>query len=317
MKSIALKFPQLKPLLENRSAETQVVLLICILAMVRIIIALILDLSRSVYSISELITDFSIFFLFLSLLIIVQRKPSFNRVHPLFGIMIILLLGLNFLQFGGVEGTNSFNYYAGIYVVVMLYSGRRLCILVSVQLILLMLLIYLVYSRHPLYELFLINIDSESSIEFIFSLVSIAVFTFYLKRVTVSEIAILESKIDEVRLKVRESKTLNHELITQSKELKRAQKALKEEVTIRANAIENQNEAIEQYIHHNTATLHDPLQHLSSAVNGFSGETQLHTLLKLSHAELNHVVTRINHTLQSEIKLNRSILNKNSNEKSD
>jgi hypothetical protein len=133
-----------------------------------------------------------------------------------------------------------------------------------------------------------------------------------LKRVTVSEIAMLESKINEVRGKVKESKILNQELITQSKELKQAQKLLKEEVTHRAKAIENQNEAIEQYIHHNTETLRDPLLRLSTAVSEFKGETQLHMLLKLSHAELIQVVTSINQTLQSDAKLNRTTLTKNS-----
>jgi hypothetical protein len=306
-----LKFPPLKPLLENRTAEVQVVLLICTLAILRIFLALVLDLSRPVHSVSELITDSSIFILFVSLFIIAQRKLSFKRVHPVFGVLIMLLLGLNFLQFGGVEGTNCFNYYAGIYVIVMLYSGRRLYILISVQLILLTMLIYLVFIKHPIYETVLISIDSESSIEFVFSLLSIAVFTFYLKRVTVSEISMLELKIQEVRVKVKESKVLNQELIVQSKELKKAQQALKEEVTIRAKALENQNEAIEQYIHHNTDTLKNPLHQLSLAVNEFNGETQLHLFLKLSLAELNQVIASINQTLQSETKLNRSVLNKN------
>jgi hypothetical protein len=307
-----LKFPHLKPFLENRPAQVQAVLLICILAIVRIIIALILDLSRPVYSTAELITDSSIFILFLSLLIIAHRKLSFKRVHPIFGILIMLLLGFNFLQFGGIEGTNCFNFYSGIYVIVMLYSGRRLYTLISLQLILLVSLIFLVYINHPFYQSILISINRESSAEFIFSLVSIAVFTFYLKRVTVSEIAMLESKINEVRGKVKESKILNQELITQSKELKQAQKLLKEEVTHRAKAIENQNEAIEQYIHHNTETLRDPLLRLSTAVSEFKGETQLHMLLKLSHAELIQVVTSINQTLQSDAKLNRTTLTKNS-----
>ena len=309
MKINDLKFPRLKSLLENRTAEVQAVLLICILAIVRIVIALVLDLSRSQRSIPEIITDASIFVLFVTLFVLTQRKLSFQGVHPAFGVMIILLLGINFLQFGGVNGTNCFNYYAGIYVIVMLYSGRKLYILLSVQLILLALLIYLVFIQHPFYESVLIH-TTKTSVELVFSVISIAFFTFYLKIVTVSEIEKLENKIQEVRSKVRESKILNQELIAQSRELKEAQKHLKAEVSLRAKAMENQNEAIEQYIVHNTDTLQGPLVHLSTAVSQFKGETQLHTLLRVSHAELTQVITGINQTLQSDVKLNRGIIRK-------
>lgn len=302
--------PQLKPLLENRSAEVQAVLLICILAIFRMTIALVLDLSRPTPLVFELVTDSSIFIIFLSLFILAQRKLSFTGVHPIFGVLIILLLGVNFLQFGGVNGTNCFNYYAGIYVIVMLYSERNLRVLISLQLVFLLVLIYLVFVNHPLYESVLIN-KTKSSIEFVFSLTSIAIFTFYLKRVTVSEISNLELKIAEVRSKVKESKILNRELITQSKELKKAQKILTGEVSERAKAIQNQNEAIEQYIVHNTDTLKGPLNDLSVAVSEFKGETQLHTLLRVSHAELLLVITGINQTLQSDAKLNRSAIKRN------
>lgn len=307
MKINDLKFPPLKSLLENRTAEVQAVLLICILAIIRIVVALILDFSRSQRSIPEIITDVSIFIIFFCLFILAQRKLSFQGVHPVFGVLIILLLGINFLQFGGVDGTNCFNYYAGIYVIVMLYSGRNLYILVSIQLVFLALLIYLVFTKHPVYESVLINV-TKSSVEFIFSIISIALFAFYLKQVTVSEIEKLEIKIQEVRSKVRESKILNQELIAQSKELKKAQKLLMGEVSLRAKAIETKNEAIEKFIHHNTDTLQEPLIHLSTAVSEFKGDTQLHTLLRVSHAELTQVITGINETLQSDAKLNRGAI---------
>jgi hypothetical protein len=302
-----LKFPRLKSLLENRTAEVQAVLLICVLAIIRMAIALVLDFSKPQLSIPEILTDAGIFTVFLTLFAIAQRKLTFQGVHPIFGVLIVLLLGLNFLQFGGVNGTNCFNYYAGIYVIVMLYSGRKLYFLVSAQLIFLALLSYMVYTQHSLYDSVLIHL-TKSSIEFVFCLVSIAIFTFYLKLVTVSEIEKLEIKVQEVRSKVRESKILNQELISQSRELKKAQKHLMAEVSLRAKSIQDKNEAIEQFIHHNTDTLQGPLNHLSTAVSEFKGETQLHTLLRVSHAELTQVITGINQTLQSDVKLNRGVI---------
>lgn len=303
--------------MQDRPAEVQVILLICSLAIIRIVIALILDLTRPAYSTSELITDFSIFVIFFSLLIIASRNLSIKEVHPIFGVFIIFLLGINFLQFGGINGTNCFNFYTGIYVIVMLYSGRTMYFMLSLQMLFLIVLLGLIHVQHSVYNYFLISIATHSGSELVFSLVAIAVFTFYLKRVTVLEIATLESKNDEVREKVRESKALNHELIDQSKELKKAQKVLKEEVGLRVQAIENQNQAIQQYIYHNTDTLTSSLHQLSKAIEQFKGETQLHTLLRLSHAELTQVITSIHQTLQSTEKLDRSILIKNTNEKTD
>ncbi|HEU5292632.1 MAG TPA: hypothetical protein VFU05_18415, partial [Cyclobacteriaceae bacterium] len=116
MKINDLKLPHLKTFLENRTAEVQAVLLICVLAIFRMVVALALDLSKSPLSLPEIITDASIFIIFLTLFFIAQRRFSFQGVHPIFGLLIVLLLGINFLQFGGVNGTNCFNYYAGIYV---------------------------------------------------------------------------------------------------------------------------------------------------------------------------------------------------------
>lgn len=307
---MSLKSVPFKSAFENRPAEVQVVLLICALGTLRIVIALIVDFLRPQWSIAELVTDFSILLVFISLLFLVYRKVSFKEAHPIFGVFIILLLGINFLQFGGVEGTNCFNYYSGIYVVVMLYAGRTLYSLIFVQLGFLAILVYLVFIKHPFYQSLLIGIDKETSVEFIFSLTAIAVFTFYLKRITLYEIEKSESKSSELNQKVRESKKINRQLVLQSEELKKAQEALKKEVNQRVAALEIRKAAIEQYIHHNTTTLKDPMQQLSTAIDELKEDSQLCTLLRLSHIELTSVIQSINKALQSENNLDRTILEK-------
>lgn len=304
--SQVLKFPPLKSLLENRSAEVQVVLLICALGTLRMVIALVFDLLRPNAFLIEVITDLGFFAAFLFLLVLAKRKLSFQRVHPLFGVIIILLLAINFLEFGGVAGTNGFNYYAGIYVTVMLFSGRTLYTLIGFQLLLLLLLMYLVLSDHPVYQTVLIGIDYAGPIEFIFSALAIAVFTFYLKRVTISEIEKHQQQNQELGAKVAESKRLNQQLVEQAEQLKKAQQELNEEVARRVFILETRKEAIEQYIHHNTTTLKEPLMALSHAVEKLKGNSQLDVLLRLSNAELNQVVSNINAALQSDEQLNRN-----------
>lgn len=286
------------------------VLLICALGTLRIGIAIVVDLLRPVITFAELATDVGILIVFISLLFIVNRRSAFKEVHPVFGLLIISLLGVNFLQFGGVQGTNCFNYYTGIYVTVMLFSGLTLYSLLFFQLSFLAGLIYLVYIHHPFYQSLLLFTDTESSTEFIFALLSVSVFTFYLKRITLSEIKKSESKTSELSLKIKESKKLNRQLASQADELKKTQELLKKEVNQRIAALEIRQHAIEQYIHHNTTTLRDPLLLLSSAVTKLEDDSHLCTLLKISNAELNGVITSINQTLQSEASLNRETLDR-------
>ncbi len=302
-----------KSLFVNRPAETQAVLLICALGTLRLVISLFVDLFNNPgLTPTELITDLAIFMIFASLLLLVIRKSNFTQVHPLFGIVFILLIGINFLEFGGVLGTNAFNYYSGIYVIVMLYSGRTLYALITIQLIFLSALLYLVYIQHPVYEKILLLINKETLTEFIFSLIAIAAFTFFLKRITLRAIAKSKAQASELNTKVKESKRLNRQLMLQSEELKRAQESLKKEVNHRVAALEKRKEAIEQYIHHNTTSLRDPLNQLSDVVDQLKEDSQLCALIKLSHGELHQVIKSINAALHSQENLNRTTFEKNS-----
>lgn len=270
-----------------------------------------MDLLTPVLSFKEIATDFSIFIAFSTLFFITLRKLTIGSIHPAFGVLMIILLGINFLEFGGITGTNCLNYYSGIYVTVMLYSGRTLYRMLAFQLALVAALIYLITIDHPIYQNVLISVNRDGKGEFIFSLLALSIFAFYLKDITVSEINKHQLKIDELRIKVKESKNLNHRLVSQSDKLNDAQQVLKKEVSRRVEALSLRQEAIEQYIHHNTTTLKDPLQQLSTVVEQFRGDTQLHTLLQVSHAELNQVVTNINKALAEE-SLHRSTIGKQS-----
>jgi hypothetical protein len=128
----------------NRPYETQVVLLISTLATLRLVLALVVDLTQRNIQPLEVLTDTTILLVFGGLLIFASRKANFETVHPAFGAVIILLLGLNFLEFGGIHGNSRFNYYAGFFIIILLYSGRQLIVLLLLQSILIIVLtIYL------------------------------------------------------------------------------------------------------------------------------------------------------------------------------
>src|SRR5882724_8003738 len=95
-------------------------------------LGLIVDLTQQEIRVAEVLTDTTVLLVF-GLLIFLSRKANFKSVHPAFGVVLILLIGLNFLEFGGVHGTSRFNYYAGFFITILLYSGRQLFVLLLFQ----------------------------------------------------------------------------------------------------------------------------------------------------------------------------------------
>src|SRR5579859_1757335 len=117
----------------NRPYETQVVLLISMLATMRLIMAVVSDLFQQEVQQVETLTDFSLLLLFGGLLLFATRQLNFSAVHPWFGAVLIVLLAFNFLEFGGVRGNSRFNYYAGFFVIILLYTGRPQYLLLICQ----------------------------------------------------------------------------------------------------------------------------------------------------------------------------------------
>jgi hypothetical protein len=162
----------------NRPYETQVVLLISTLASVRLIMALGWDFFQEEIQQVETLTDFLLLILFGGLLLFAARNLNFIAVHPLFGVALIALLGLNFLEFGGVQGNSRFNYYAGFFVITLLYTGRPLYLLLILQGIALVgLTAYTSILGGE--QAFLYLKSSPKANDFLFILISLGALSFY------------------------------------------------------------------------------------------------------------------------------------------
>jgi len=146
------------------------------------ILALLMDLTQKEIRLVEVMTDTSILFAFGGLFIVVSRKANFQSVHPAFGFLIILLLGLNFLEFGGVHGNSRFNYYAGFFLIILLYSGTEMVLLLSFQSILIILLTLYV-SVVPAGETILFIGGGPGIGDFLFIVTALGILSFYLKSV--------------------------------------------------------------------------------------------------------------------------------------
>ncbi|MBI3219373.1 MAG: hypothetical protein HYZ44_07665 [Bacteroidetes bacterium] len=289
----------------KRTYETQLVLLISIVAILRLVVALLIDFLRESIRWGEVMTDITILIVFVAIAWLAFNRAHFTKVHPLFGVILIILLGLNYMEFGGVQGNSRFNYYGGFFFVILLYQGRTLVVLLTFQCLFLVALTGItVFQEGGRTALFVSN-DSDFT-DFVFILIALGALSFYLKNITENEIGRWQQLSNKLNEQVAHAKDLNHELVTQGKELMKAQAHLEEEVNKKSRLLLEQQNAIQRYIQLNTEVIHDPVHELNREMSRFPGTNLMDSMLIASHAELNEVLKNITATLKANEELNRT-----------
>ncbi len=286
------------------SLESQIVCLICGFGTISVFIVVIVDLLRPVQY-AELVVD-TLILITLSSLTYLSWTQSVQRISVVFGIFLSVLLALNFLQFGGSSGYMKFNYYTGLYIIILVYSFRKLVITVTFHLLLLLIIIILDYINHPIKEKLFIS-SSPGAIDFWFTIVIISVFTYYLKQLTDTYSGNLSVLNNDMANRIREARSLKRLLNEKNGELKKARQQLESEINRRSEVLNRKNQAIEKFLKVNTMELVEPVQELIDVTQNISGTSPLSELLKKSSGDL----AAISNSIREAIELEQTVHRKN------
>lgn len=284
--------------------ESQVMQLIGLIGLFRVVVALVQDFRSPVINTSELFTDSAILFVFLIICLLALRLKV-THVPLVFAVVLVTLLAINFLQFGGVTGYTEFNYLIGIVVMVLLYAGQRKNILVICMLLLLAGMLWSVYIKNFIFQLLFIKTQGSPE-DFIYSLVSLLILTLYLKYAMDLERDQLLQQQVALHIALDQAQQQQFTLQDQKAQLLAAQEKLEQEVASRTQELENQNASIERYIQYNVTELKEPLTRLKQSLEGVKGSDALTELLRVSVSELETVTNTITHSLEHERTIHKS-----------
>jgi len=269
---------------------------------VRVTIALVQDFITG-YAYPVMLTDFAILIL-VSFLIFLSWKGSINRIGLIVGIVITILLGINFLQFGGSSGYTKFNYYVGIYVIVILYGRWRLNVTILFHLVILLGIIIADYVKAPFVQTIFIRISPQIK-DFWFAIFLVSGVGYFLKTQTDIFSNNLFNLNSDLAFRIKQARQINQLLEKQNKELVEAQQHLEREIQKRSEVLERKNDSIEEFMMVNTSHLVNPINDLVGSVRKKEGASVLSELLKQSADDLEKVSYSIREAVQKHPLIDR------------
>jgi len=292
--------------LKQHSYTTQVILLIALLGAFRVMLGIANDVIRNLVKPEQLLLDVVFIAVFAAVFMLALRRKQITHVPLIYGIVFILLLGINFVQLGKTRGLSELNYYTGFIGIIMLYSGRRLYILLTLQVALVIFLIILDYMpSDPVSKIFFSQVTT-GRVGFVFAILITIAFTVYLKRIIKGEVARYDSVNEDLRSKIQEIKNKNLELEMKQAELQFVQELLKTEIDNRSYELKKQNEAIENYLRYNTEELAKPLHRLHAEINRLDQSSPLHRMVLSASAELHRVAGSLQKAIEKGERIQRS-----------
>jgi hypothetical protein len=282
--------------------ESQIILLICSFGAVRLLVEMVLDLVNEL-NYSGLVLDVVLLGLLISFLY-TGIKKSFSNISVLFGMVISILLAYNFIRYGGASGFSKYNYYAGLYMITMVYTHRQLYRMVGFNLGLLALILIIDQAAPQWLEWS--RVDSPVRTDaFWLTLIMLAFFTYYLKELTISQGKKLSALNDTMAEQIREVRKNNRMLEASNLKLKEVQTDLEREVNRRSEILQRKTQSIENFIHVNSSDLIGAVDNLLKSMEHVESDSRYNDYWRNAGRELLTVVQSIRNNLNKDILLNR------------
>lgn len=285
--------------IHRKPFEIQVWIVITVIAGLRTLKAVIQDLTGTL-NLAGLAVDVFILLTFITLLLLIY-KEKIRHVPMIVGFMLIILLTVSYVHFGGVGGTTEYNIMALGVLLVLAYKKKKLMWILILYFTFILAATLDLHFNGWLTRTFFKSYSTSLDAYFT-TILALLMLILYFKNALVSE----SKRITELRAKlghqIRTIRSQHKELEEQQQLLHEANNRLEEEIRRHNNHIVNQDRAIKDYIWLSTESLHSPLQRITSSVHGLRGNNFLENQLKDQVAELRLVI----HSLKEELKQHES-----------
>lgn len=275
--------------IQRKEFDLQIWFVAAVAASGRTLISVVNDLRDDVFSLSELLIDTTLLLMFVMIALLIYRNVV-SRIHPMFSFVLLLLVGISFIQFGGVKGTTDYNLLAiGIFLMLVL-SKKWTYIGMSAFFLITLVALIDIHIHGILSQWFFITIGNSKG-EFFFTLATLLLLVVYFKYSLITESTRLINLKEELSSQNEEIQLQNEELEAQQEELKVTNLHLDQEINQKTIKLIQQINAIKDYIKLSSESLNLPVTALSTKSKQLNLNSKFEKKLQDSIQELHEVIS--------------------------
>jgi hypothetical protein len=285
--------------LQARPFESQVWLVVTAIAALRASKAVIQDLVNRTY-LTGLIIDVLILLIFSALCLLIYFK-KIQQIPLIVGLIVLVLLALSYVQFGGVLGTTEYNLMGLCVLFALAYNRKELVLLMTLYVIVLVVANWDLRTGGWL-TLFFFKRISTNLDNYFTTLVTLLAIILYFKKALIWESNRINELQRDLTGQFKIIETQKEELYEQKQLIQNINATLEEDIRNHSDQIIRQNNAIRDYISLLSESLQIPLKRLVTNEGRLDASSSLESKLKEQITEFNVVVQNLKRELQQHQK---------------
>ncbi len=219
-----------------------------------------------------------------------------KRIPITVGVILLLLLVVSYVQFGGVAGTSEYNLMALGVLFALAYNRKQLTWLMAFYVILILYANVDLRMQGMLSNAFFKGVSTSLDTYFT-TLITLVALMFYFKKALINESVRVMEHRKELGDRIKIIERQNHELKEQQELLHKINRRLEREIRNHNSQIDQHDKAIRDFIWLSTESLQMPLQRILANLEDLSEKDSMETQLKSQVAELRSVVQNLKQEL--------------------